>query len=290
MKRRYRKNISMILLSVVMCISLSACATIGGNGQNYNSNVEYVTNVYKLTKEDQRTEFNSVDVQKHIDLNQVNESILLISEAGDYKLSGTYYGQIHIATDNDEVVHLFMDSANLYSKCGPAIYIEEADKVVITLLDGTQNTVTDTVDYDGYEEQASCIYSNADITFNGNGSISVYGYNNDAVKSKGYIKLADVHIEVRSKDIGIRANDGIFISNSTLDIQSEGSGLYTKNADKEGKGHIEILSGNISIISGKNAIYSAANVHIFGGTVAVNSVDEKIKSGGIQYIKEGCLQ
>lgn len=290
MKRIHMKVACVIFIISFECMMLCACATIGKNGQKNDSNVEYITNAYSLTKEDKRTEIHLVDESYKIDLDDVEEKVLLISKAGDYTLSGTYYGQIQISIDDDEVVHLFMDGANVYSKGGPAIYVESADKLVITMLDGTQNILSDSVNYKGYEEVKSSIYSNADISFNGTGILNIYGYYNDAIKSKGYVKLVDGNVQIRSKDIGIRANDGILISNGNLDIQSEGTGIYTKNSDVEGKGVVEILSGNISIISGQNAIYSASDVHIFDGQVFVNSVEEKIKSGGKQYIKEGCLQ
>ena len=287
---KHIKFISVFSFFVSVCMVLSACATIGKNGQNYNSNVENVTNAYTLTKEDKKDNVNDETGLKTIDLNEVEDKTLLINDAGDYLLSGTYYGQIYIATDDDEVVHLYLDGVNLYSKNGPVVYVESADKLVITMLEGSINVLSDSVNYKGFEEFKSSIYSNADVTFNGTGRLDIFGYYNDAVKSKGYIKLVDGTIQIRSKDIGLRANDGIFISDGNLDIQSEGTGIYTKNADKEGKGHVEILSGNLSVISGKNAIYAAADVRIFGGNVFANSVEEKVKSGGLQFIKEGCLQ
>ena len=290
MKRVLMKFISIGSLLVVMCMLLSGCVTVGKNNQKYNSDVEKVTNAYTMTKEDLRDKLDAVKEMNSIDLNEVEDKVLVINSAGDYVLSGTYYGQVYIAVDDDEVVHLFMNDASIYSKNGPVILVESADKLVITVLDGSTNVLSDSVNYNGYEELKSSIFSNSDITFNGTGSLDIFGYYNDAVKSKGYIKFVDGNVKIRSKDIGIRANDGVLISNMELDIQSEGTGIYTKNADKEGKGVVEILSGNISVVSGKNAIYSASDVHIFGGTVYVNSVEEKIKSGGVQYVKEGCLQ
>ena len=68
---------------------------------------------------------------------------LSIRESGTYILSGDLEGQIYIEVDEAEKVHLVFNGFSLSCADYSPLYCEEADKISITLADGTENSVTD---------------------------------------------------------------------------------------------------------------------------------------------------
>lgn len=217
------------------------------------------------------------------------EDIYLIEEAGDYLLTGKETGQIRIDVQ-DEKVHLILDDAELRSLHGPAIYVKSAAKVVITVPEGSSSTVQDSAYYDSYADAKACIFSEDDLTFNGGGELHVYGYAKDAIKSKDILKILDTELLVQSKGRGICGNDGVIVSRAAVDIQCEGSGIYTKKQNKESKGFVDIRESAANIIAGKYGIDAAGDLYINEAQVSVFGVIQNIECYGTQYIQEGCLE
>lgn len=109
-------------------------------------------------------------------------------------LSGTLNdGQIIIDVQDDSSVHLVLNGATLTNSSSAPVYIKEAGKVIMTLEDGTVNTVTDAAKYvypdAATDEPGAAIFSKADLTINGTGMLKVTGNYNDGITSKDDLKI-----------------------------------------------------------------------------------------------------
>ncbi|MCI7040932.1 MAG: carbohydrate-binding domain-containing protein [Lachnospiraceae bacterium] len=247
---------------------------------NTEENAAYSTqrDMYKVTKLD-----NEVDCANatQIEIDQLKENRLFLDQGGDYLLSGKNSNcNIIIDTYDDELVHLFLKDVELGAQEGPAIYVEKAGKVVITVLEDTENIILDSSEY--ASETEACIFSNADLTINGSGRLSVYGYYHDAIRSKDRLKLVKANLYVKAKNDGLRGNDGIIIENSDIEIESEGTGILTKSES----GYIVIRGGKCKIISGENAIAADNFVGIYDCNKDLYSVLEAVKCNGNKEIEE----
>ncbi len=164
--------------AVIMAAILSSCVISGCTVSPENTGAESsggtVIPVMEMTREDKRTSSGSVN---SIDLGQTGEE-LLITDAGDYRLSGELHGSIRIRAE-EQIVHLFLNGVNVTSVTAPAINVESAGKVIITAESGTENTLTDGSKYIS-DDCDACIFSMSDITINGSGSLTVSGYYKDA--------------------------------------------------------------------------------------------------------------
>lgn len=239
--------------------------------------------IYEITKLDERTEYeNPVSV----DLSTVDE--VRIREAGDYILSGKTE-QTVIIDAQEQIVHLILNGVDIRSDKGPAIQVESAGKVIITLADGTENVVRDSGNYSKEEECNAAIYSTADITINGGGSLFVYGYYKDAIHTKDLLKIIDGSVYVQAKRNGLRGNDGMVIRPHILTVESEGTGLQTTNSNQADKGVIEICGGDIFITAGKYGMAAVSDVYVRECTISCLSVMTEIKAEGEQYVEEGCF-
>lgn len=281
MKSRYRA-LRVFLLPGVLFL-LTACA---GEEAGVKQEEPW-QEVFQITGQDERTQ--PQDPQT-VNLDDYGKNTVLLAQAGDIWLSGSLEGgQVIVDVDEDEMVHLYLADVTISSDHGPAILIEEASKVIVTLVSDTENVLSDSPDYTDYEESKACLYSVSDLTINGEGTLRVYGYHEDGIRSKDRIRLLGGQIEVQAKGDGVRGNDGILLADTTVDIQSEQNGLRTANQGAEGRGAVEIRGGSLSVIAGKNGIYAASDLYMQDCVCSVNSVEEKVRVQGEAHIADGCL-
>lgn len=273
-----------IFLSLCAVFLLTACAR---DKEEEKQQEEIRQEVFQVTRQDEVTE--PQDPQD-INLSDCGKEPLFLTEGGDFWIYGSLHdGQIVIDADEDELVHLYLAGVNISSGRGPAILVEEASKVIVTLVSGTENVLSDSPDYTDYEERQACLYSVPDLTVNGDGSLRVFGYHEDGIRSKDRVKILGGSLEVQAKGDGIRGSDGILITEAMLTIQSEQNGLRTANQGAGGKGVVEIRGGTLSLIAGRNGIYAASDLYMRDCVCSVNAVEERTRTEGTAYIAEGCL-
>ncbi len=270
-------------LSIVLL--LCACSRYPEKSESETENGLKGEEIYPLTAIDQNTVPEQAEI---LDLSGRDGTVIL-SESGDYLLKGKMDGQIIIDVYEDERIHLYLDGADIASAAGPAIYVKSASKLIVTLMPDSENRLSDTVEYEGYEDSEACLYSVSDLTINGEGSLFVYGYHKDGVRSKDKIKIAGGNLEIQAKGDGIRGNDGFAMKEGVLHIQSEANGIRTANSGKAGKGDIELSGGEINLVAGKNGISGAGDVHIRDCVCEIYSIEENIRTSAEKYIDEGCL-
>ena len=206
------------------------------------------------------------------------DNLLYIYSAGTYVLRGNLDGGVQVRVYDDELVHLIFENVEIKNDDGPAIYVEEADKVIITLAEGSENILSDGAEYAGDKE--ACIFSNTDLTINGPGMLYVYGYYHDAIRSKDCIKLVETSVSVRSKNNGVRGNDGVIIQDSQVQVESEGTGIMSKS----GKNFVVIEGGSCQVTAGEHAVSAGCYVSISGCETSLYSVMEAVQCDGIKEI------
>ena len=130
----------------------------------------------------------------------MNGSIVTITAAGVYEITGTLNnGQIVVVTKDAENVTLLLAGVNIHNESSSPIYVANAEKVIITLADGTQNSVSDGENYtnlDENDEPNATIFSHDDLTINGNGALVVTANYNSGIVSKDDLKITGGNITV----------------------------------------------------------------------------------------------
>lgn len=110
---------------------------------------------------------------------KVNGTILTIEQEGTYVLSGSCEeGQIIVNVSDTEKVQLILKNLELHCDKQSPLYIKKADKVFLTLEEGTKNSLSDGEEYILEEENNNLdgvIFSKADLTINGSGRLEVIG-------------------------------------------------------------------------------------------------------------------
>lgn len=194
-----------------------------------------------------------------------------ITAAGTYVLSGKLSdGQIVVNNQDEGSVHLVLNGVNITNSDSAAIDIKEAGKVIITLEDGTENSVSDGATYvyadETTDEPSAAIFSKADLTINGTGKLSVSANYNDGITSKDDLKIMGGTIEIKAADDGIVGKDLVAVQDGNISITAEGDGMKSTNDTETDKGFIAIAAGTFDITAGNDGIQAETSLVIDGGT------------------------
>ncbi len=220
---------------------------------------------------------------------------LTFAKAGDYVLSGALTGRLVVAVDKEEDVRLILRGVSVTSPEGPALYVQSADKVVLTLDEGTTNAFADAASMqDGEETISSCVYSKDDLTINGAGALTVTGNVKNGIVCKNDLLLVNGDVTVTALGNGVRGKDSVTLLGGSLTITSDGDGLVSDADDAEKIGHVLVTGGTLTLTTGGGAGNAAAHAQYWGwgdsGTADGSSVSMKgIKAAGEIAVEGGTI-
>lgn len=213
----------------------------------------------------------------------VEDGTLTITKAGTYKLSGEYQGQIKVETADSDAVRLVLDNANITNPSGAALNVVNADEVILYSASGTTNTISDGADYTatGENDPDAVVYSKADLTIAGEGTLKVNGNHEDGIHTSDGLVIASGTLEVNAANTGIKGKDYVDILGGTINVTAQQDGIKSTNDTDEGKGWTRLSNGTVTVNAGDDAFKASRVVEISGGSLTVEQSDEGIEA---QYI------
>ncbi|KAB7670712.1 carbohydrate-binding domain-containing protein [Bacillus sp. B1-b2] len=201
-------------------------------------------------------------------------STVTIRSGGVYVLSGEINdGQVVVDAPDTGTVKLVLNGVDITNSESSAIFIKEAENTIITLADGTENSVEDGQTYtedDGSGEPNAPIFSKDDLTINGTGTLSVTGNYDNGIVSKDDLRIINGNIKVTAVDDGILGRDLVAIKDGAFDLEVGGDGIKSTNTNEE-KGIVAIESGTFTITSGTDGIQAESSLYIANGTFNINA-------------------
>ncbi len=198
---------------------------------------------------------------------------ITITESGTYNLTGTIADGL-IKIDTTGVVKLVLDNVTIENSKGPAIFVANAEDVVINLVDGSTNTLSDGTNYEGYaSDEVGVIFSHDDLTFEGNGTLIIQANLEDGIVSKDDLKFVNGNYEITSLDDGIRGSDSVYIVDGEFTIKGSGDGIKSTNDTDSSKGFILIDDGTFKIDALSDGIESVSKCLISNGDFNITTGD-----------------
>ena len=206
----------------------------------------------------------------------VDGSIATIASAGTYSISGSLAdGQIVVDTKDEAIVRLILNGVDIRNSTGAPIDIVDAEEVAIVLAENTENTVSDGTSYvfadPASDEPNAAIFSKADLTIDGSGSLTVEGNYNDGIASKDGLIIAGGTITVNAADDGIRGKDYLVVEDGNITVIANGDGLKSDNEEDATQGYIAIKGGAIQVTSGGDAIQAQTDVLVADGDITLSA-------------------
>ncbi len=208
---------------------------------------------------------------------------LTINEEGTYELSGTIKdGSITINSKGN--VRLILNGVSIVNSKGPAIYVQSAEDVVIVMSNNSDNYLEDGKNYSGYDSEViGTIYSKSDITFDGEGTLTVISNKEDAIVGKDDLKIINGNYDIISSDDGIRGKDSVYIKNGNFKIVSGGDSIKSTNATDVGKGFVLIENGTFDLNATLDGIQSETKLLIQNGNFTIKTGGGSINSSDKEY-------
>jgi len=206
----------------------------------------------------------------------VSNTIVTINSGGTYCLSGTLSGgQVIVDSQQKEDVRLVIKGASITCASSSAIYVRDAQKVIIVTAAGTTNYLADGTSYI-YDDVANlepdaCIFSKSDLTFYGTGVLNVKGNFKNGISGKDGIIIKSGTINVTSVNNGIRVKDYLLVYNGNITVTSGGDGLKSTNYTDRGAGFIWIKGGAFLLTSATDAVSAYSNLTIDFATITIKA-------------------
>ena len=275
------------VLILCACLLLSSCGK--KNTASGTNNINNMSAVTEISTDDMDFEFSNKDTTYDYDESEAktiadSEKAVKITAEGTYVVSGEHES-ITVSAPDTAKVHIILKNATVSNTSGPAIYIESADKVLITAYKGTTNTLSDGTSYTGDFKDTnidSTIFSKTDLTLNGEGTLNITGNYKCGAVSKDDLIICGLNLTVKSTGCALEGKDCVKIKDAAITVSSGGDGIRSTNTEKTNKGFVYIETGNIDITSGSDGIQAATVLKAANGNVKITAggaADTKQNSG-----------
>ena len=213
----------------------------------------------------------------------VENGTITITSGGTYRLTGEYSGQVKIEAAKTDTVRLVLDNAKITNSTGAAINVVSAAEAIIYTAAGTTNTVADEANYTatGDDDPDAAIYSTANLTLTGEGSLSVEGAYEEGIHTTGGLVIASGTLEVNAANTGIKGKDYVDITGGIVNVTAAQDGIKSTNTDDESMGFTRLSAGSVTVSAGDDGLKAPRTLEISGGTLNIEKSNEGIEA---QYI------
>lgn len=227
----------------------------------------------------------------------VDGDTITIETEGTYIISGALTdGSIIVDSDPEAKVQLVFDGVMVTNANGPAILIEQAEKVFITLADGSENALSDssersdltsdevsTDDADGHASHDAALFSHDDLTINGNGALTVNGNAAHAIVSKDNLVITGGQLTLRAVSDTLQGKDCVKIKAGNLDLVAGDDAITSTATDDGTVGFVAMDGGEVIINAKGDAIHAESALRVSGGIVDVNSSNEGLEAAWVLF-------
>ncbi len=198
-----------------------------------------------------------------------------INSPGLYHISGQLNdGQLVVDSAADGKVWIVLDGAQINCSTSAAVWIQQADKTVITLAQDSTNLLSDGETYqlaEGEDEPNASLFSKDDLTINGSGTLYVTGNWSNGIQSKDDLRITGGTLIVQASNNGIKGKDRLGILEGSINVDCEGNALQSDNETDAGLGLIYIAGGSINANAAQDGIEATSYLLITGGDLVVTT-------------------
>ena len=230
----------------------------------------------------------------------VYDGNLVISGSGKYVISGTLNdGCISVDAYKNSKVWLMFSDVEINCSDNACLRVDQADKVFLTLADGTVNTLTsgDTLSAEALADGTyGAIFAHDDLTINGSGTLNITAGYKHGIKANDDLVITGGTISITAPGDGIHVNDSFRLKDADLTISAGDDGILVESEESyyymesgsvtvtasgdalHGNGDILLAGGTVTIDAGDDGIHADGNIDISGGTVLINRCYEGIEA------------
>ena len=216
---------------------------------------------------------------------------VVIAEAGRYVFSGSLTdGSIIVDAHDSSKVWILLDGVEINCSDDACIQVDQADKVFLTLAEGSQNILTsgsvysDTALSDGTD---GAIFAHDDLTINGSGSLTVTAQYSHGISANDDLVITGGSITISAVEDAIHVNDSIRIKDAAIIVTAGDDGVLTSNEVENGYLYIE--SGTLDITASGDGIHTTGDITVAGGEINISAGDDGIHSDASVFVQSGTI-
>ncbi len=206
----------------------------------------------------------------------VLDGSVYITTAGYYTVSGELTdGSIYVDAYDSSKVWIQLDGVDINCSDSAALYVKQAEKVFLTLADGSTNTLTSGANYsdEALEDGASgAIYTHDDLTINGTGSLNITAEYKHGIESNDSLVITGGTITVTAPEDGFHVNDEVNITKADITIHASDDGIHSDTS-------FLMASGSLYIDECYEGI-EALTIDILDGDIEIYCTDDGMNANG----------
>ena len=288
------KRIIAALTSMALVIGLAGCSTSETDQDQQSSSDKTIEEQLRFTDRDRDPSYDEASATKIMldgsgasvtgEGTTADGSTVTISADGTYVVSGTLAdGQVVVnLPGDDDKAQIVLDGVTIHNEDGPAIQIDQADKVFLTLADGSTNVLSDGASYalaEGEDEPYAALYSKDDLTINGSGVLEVTGNYRHAIASKDDTVIAGGTIVITSVEDAVRGNDAIKIGGGNITVNAGDDAFHSEYLFYIADGTVDVES----CVEG----YEAEKIFVHGGETSIVASDDGVNASAAEDSTSG---
>lgn len=219
-------------------------------------------------------EFNGTEIKTESSAVSVSGNKVMLLEEGTYILRGQALdAMVIVNADKKAKVQIVFDGVDITSATSAPIYVQEADKVFVTLNAGTSNYLANGGSFVAIDDNNidSAIFSKQDLTLNGSGTLSVKSPAGHGIVSKDDLVITGGEYNVTAAGHALDANDSVRIANATFNIEAGKDGIHADNNVDASLGFIYLDSGVYTIKAKGDGISSSSDIQINDGSFNIKA-------------------
>ena len=212
-----------------------------------------------------------------------SDQTVTITQAGTYVLtgSGKNIKLVVEAADTDQV-HLVFQSLTLEGE-GTLLQVNKAQEVVISLVEGSQNALTESQASDDEEVKAT-IHSQVPLTLNGTGNLALTALTKNALEVEDDLKVLGGTYTVKAANHGFKVEGALDIEGATLTIEAGKDGLHAEHDETTERANISLNPTQLSIAATEDGVDAGNELTIKGGTITVSQSEEGLEARVIRQL------
>ncbi|MBO5460876.1 MAG: carbohydrate-binding domain-containing protein [Ruminococcus sp.] len=199
---------------------------------------------------------------------EISGSTVTIKDEGTYILSGTLDdGMIVVNAQKTDKPQLVFDNVSINSSTSAPLYILQADKVFITLAEGSENTLSNGGTFTAIDENNidAAIFSKEDLTLNGSGTLTVASPSGHGIVSKDDLVFTSGAYNITASSHAVSGKDSVRIANASFTTASGKDGFHAENTDDTSLGFLYMESGKFDITADGDGISASSYLQIEDG-------------------------